>query len=81
VNAAAVSTPADTLLTLSQTPVADADGCMQDPPTILQAGKDTLRDDPLSLFNGLLPRCVFFGALIAGQFFLYDVFKGLFKVP
>ena len=39
--AAAVSTPADTLLTLSQTPVADADGCMQAPPTILQAGKDT----------------------------------------
>ena len=78
--AAAVSTPADTLLTLSQTPVTDADGCMQDPPTILQVGKDTLQTDPLSLFNGLLPRCVFFGALIAGQFLLYDVFKSLFKV-
>jgi hypothetical protein len=78
--AAAVSTPADTLLTLSQTPVTDADGCMKDPPTILQCGKDTLQTDPLSLFNGLLPRCVFFGALIAGQFLLYDVFKSLFKV-
>jgi len=78
--AAAVSTPADTLLTLSQTPVTDADGCMQEPPTILQVAKDALTTEPLSLFNGLLPRCVFFGALIAGQFLLYDVFKSLFKV-
>ena len=32
------------------------------------------------LFNGLLPRCVFFGALIAGQFLLYDDLKRVFKV-
>ena len=78
--AAAVSTPADTLLTLSQTPVTDSNGCQQEPPTLLQAGRDTLQTNPLSLFNGLLPRCVFFGALIAGQFLLYDEFKSLFKV-
>ena len=27
-----------------------------------------------------MPRCIFFGALIAGQFLLYDTFKQLFKV-
>ena len=47
---------------------------------MLQVAKDTLQTNPLSLFNGLLPRCVFFGALIAGQFLLYDEFKSLFKV-
>ena len=47
---------------------------------MLQIAKDTLATNPLSLFNGLLPRCIFFGALIAGQFLLYDDFKRLFKV-
>ena len=82
--AAAVSTPADTLLTLSQAPASggdtDADGGDRESPTMLQLGKDMLETNPLSLFNGLLPRCVFFGALIAGQFLLYDDFKRLFKV-
>ena len=79
--AAAVSTPADTLLTLSQTaPPPDADGRAREPPTMLQIAGDTLRTNPRSLFNGLLPRMVFFGALIAGQFLLYDEFKSLFKV-
>ena len=76
--AAAVSTPADTLLTLSQTPPSvDVDTRA---PNMLEIGKDLLATDPLSLFNGLLPRCVFFGALIAGQFLLYDNFKQIFKV-
>ena len=47
---------------------------------MLQIARDTLETNPLSLFNGLLPRCVFFGALIAGQFLLYDEIKALFKV-
>ena len=82
--AAAISTPADTLLTLSQAaPDADADGggdSSHGPPTMLQIAKEAIATNPLSLFNGLLPRCVFFGALIAGQFLLYDEFKSLFKV-
>ena len=82
--AAAISTPADTLLTLSQAaPDADADGggdSSHGPPTMLQIAKEAVATNPLSLFNGLLPRCVFFGALIAGQFLLYDEFKSLFKV-
>ena len=47
---------------------------------MLQIAKEAIATNPLSLFNGLLPRCVFFGALIAGQFLLYDEFKSLFKV-
>ena len=42
-----------------------------------------LSPQPLTMYpvpSGLLPRCVFFGALIAGQFLLYDDFKRLFKV-
>jgi hypothetical protein len=81
--AAAVSTPADTLLTLSQTspPTADTDGGARAKPlTLLELGQDMVATNPVALFNGLLPRCVFFGALIAGQFLLYDSFKGLFKV-
>ena len=80
--AAAVSTPADTLLTLSQTPSSDdkPNGNASESRTLLRITQDTLATDPLSLFNGLLPRCVFFGALIAGQFLLYDNFKQLFKV-
>ena len=31
-------------------------------------------------YLGLGSRCVWSGAIIAGQFFLYDVFKGAFKV-
>ena len=84
--AAAVSTPADTLLTLSQAPPsagaeADADGSApRGPPSMIQILRETLATNPLGLFNGLLPRCVFFGALIAGQFLLYDEVKALFKV-
>ena len=77
--AAAVSTPADTLLTLSQAPPSGGDGDAHKP-TMLQIAQETLATNPLSLFNGLLPRCVFFGALIAGQFLLYDDLKRLFKV-
>ena len=47
---------------------------------MLELAKDMAVTDPLALFNGLLPRCIFFGALIAGQFLLYDDFKRLFKV-
>ena len=81
--AAAVSTPADTLLTLSQTPppnAASEGGARAEPPTMLQLGKDMVATNPLALFSGLLPRCLFFGALIAGQFLLYDYFKRLFNV-
>ena len=133
--AAAVSTPADTLLTLSQSPPPNADeegGARAEPPTMMevrsatlslslslarslafsplslplflafslsfrrparstrrpslaaryraQLAKDMVAKDPLALFNGLLPRCLFFGALIAGQFLLYDYFKRLFNV-
>ena len=75
--AAAVSTPADTLLTLTQS--CDDDGCTA-APSVLEAAGDAIRTDPLGLFRGLLPRCVFFGALIAGQFLLYDNLKTVFKV-
>ena len=47
---------------------------------MMQAARDAVQTNPLSLFSGLLPRCVFFGALIAGQFLLYDQFKSIFKV-
>ena len=81
--AAAVSTPADTLLTLTQTPPPNADsegGARAEPPTMFQLATDMATTNPLAFFNGLLPRCVFFGALIAGQFLLYDNFKQLFNV-
>ena len=78
ITAAIVSTPADTLLTLTQTPKeGDPNGA---PPTLSEALASSLSADPLSLFRGTLPRCVFFGALIAGQFWLYDDLKRLFKV-
>jgi solute carrier family 25 phosphate transporter 3 len=64
--AAAVSTPADTLLTLGQ----QSGGKGEDAEEVTLPG----------LFRGLLPRCVFFGALIAGQFLLYDDLKRVFKV-
>ena len=73
--AAAISTPADTLLTLTQSSSDD-----NDPPTMLEALAASLQDNPLDLFRGLAPRCVFFGALIAGQFLLYDQCKQLFGV-
>ena len=78
---AAISTPADTLLTLTQSSSAAADGSgTRAPPSIREALEQALATDPLGLFRGLLPRCVFFGALIAGQFLLYDQCKQLFKV-
>ena len=50
------------------------------PPSLLDTAVKIAREDPASLFRGLLPRCLFFGALIAGQFLLYDYFKGAFRV-
>ncbi|KOO32382.1 hypothetical protein Ctob_002315 [Chrysochromulina tobinii] len=93
VSAAAISTPADTLLTQTQAGrkssssggggdvagASDARGT-PDPLSLGEALSTQLATDPLGLFRGLLPRCVFFGALIAGQFLLYDQCKQLFKV-
>lgn len=75
VAAAVVSNPADVMLTKSQS----GNGLSRpNPPlTTLVA---ILRSNPCALFSGLVPRCVFFGALIAGQFLLYDIFKKLFGV-
>ncbi|KAL1528484.1 hypothetical protein AB1Y20_009827 [Prymnesium parvum] len=72
--AAAVSNPADALLTQSQSTDKDS------PASPIDALLQILREDPSALFSGLIPRCVFFGALIAGQFLLYDFFKQLFGV-
>ena len=38
------------------------------------------REEPLALFRGFVPRAVFFGSLIAGQFLLYDYWKQVFRV-
>ncbi|KAL7477660.1 hypothetical protein ACHAW6_003460 [Cyclotella cf. meneghiniana] len=38
------------------------------------------RDGVGSLFRGLGSRCVWAGCIIAGQFLLYDVFRGLFGI-
>ena len=72
--AAAVSTPADTLLTLGQQANEGRESVEGE-----EDGNGEV-DSPLNLFRGLLPRCVFFGALIAGQFLLYDDLKRVFKV-
>jgi hypothetical protein len=93
VSAAAISTPADTLLTQTQAgrkssssggggDVAGASDARGTPDQLSlgEALSTQLATDPLGLFRGLLPRCVFFGALIAGQFLLYDQCKQLFKV-
>lgn len=79
---AAVSTPADTLLTLTQAAADGSDVTSKEaePPSLSTAFADQLREDPLGLFRGLVPRCVFFGALVAGQFVLYDSLKSVFKV-
>jgi hypothetical protein len=37
---------------------------------LVGALRESLATDPLALFSGLLPRCAFFGGLIAGQFLL-----------
>lgn len=50
------------------------------PPSLLDTAVRIVREDPTQFFRGLLPRCLFFGALIAGQFLLYDYFKGAFRV-
>ena len=43
-------------------------------------GREEAREEPLALFRGFVPRAVFFGSLIAGQFLLYDYWKQVFRV-
>jgi solute carrier family 25 (mitochondrial phosphate transporter), member 3 len=38
------------------------------------------QDGPAALFRGLGSRCVWAGSIIAGQFFLYDIFRSVFGV-
>lgn len=68
-----VSQPADSLLTY----VAKDDRDMG-----LWEGARAMivEDGPTSLFRGLGSRCVWAGSIIAGQFFLYDIFRTYFGV-
>ena len=68
-----VSQPADSLLTY----VAKGDREMG-----LWEGAQTMiaEEGPGSLFRGLGSRCVWAGSIIAGQFFLYDIFRTYFGV-
>jgi len=70
-----LTTPADTLVTrLSE---ARARG---EEASLLETARNTLATEPASLFSGLAPRCVLFGATIGGQYLLYDFWTRLFRV-
>ena len=90
---AVVSNPADAILTLAgqqQQPAAKGGGGGRggDEEHAEETGNAALlatasrlaREEPLALFRGFVPRAVFFGSLIAGQFLLYDYWKQVFRV-
>ena len=47
---------------------------------MFDTAKSALTNDPASLFTGLAPRCLLFGATIGGQYLLYDFWTRLFRV-
>ena len=70
-----LTTPADTLVTrLSNARSRGEDA------SLIDTARSTLADDPASLFSGLGPRCLLFGATIGGQYLLYDFWTRLFRV-
>jgi len=85
VAAAIVSQPADVLLTRIARGGGDCQGALPGRVNQLQLLKQeaivVYRQFGLEgFFLGLGSRCLWSGAIIAGQFFLYDVFKSAFKV-
>ena len=91
---AVVSNPADAILTLAgqqQQPAAKGGGGggrggdeehaeETGNAALLATASRLAREEPLALFRGFVPRAVFFGSLIAGQFLLYDYWKQVFRV-
>ncbi len=89
--AGAVSTPADTVLTRLQrrspqrahgAESGDTGHANDSDATAAGMGSlgDELLREPGSLFSGWVARSVLFGAIISGQYLLYDVWKRVFKV-
>ena len=70
-----LTTPADTLVTR----LSDARARGEEA-NLLDTARSTLANDPASLFTGLAPRCLLFGATIGGQYLLYDFWTRLFRV-
>ena len=70
-----VSQPADSVLTYVTKQRAGGNLGLLDGAKIM-----VQRDGVGSLFRGLGSRCVWAGCIIAGQFLLYDVFRGLFGI-
>ena len=48
--------------------------------SLLATARATLANDPASLFVGVAPRCLLFGATVGGQYLLYDFWTRLFRV-
>ena len=69
-----VSQPADSVLTYV---TKQSNGNL----SIIDGTKMMIQKDGItSLFRGLGSRCVWAGCIIAGQFLLYDVFRGIFGI-
>lgn len=70
----AVSQPADSVLTYVTKQSAGNLG-------VVDGARMMIKEDGFgSLFRGLGSRCVWAGCIIAGQFLLYDVFRGIFAI-
>ena len=87
VGAAVISQPADVVLSKvaqgdgSKDYVGQLPGGVNQLALLQQAAKTIIRKYGLGgLYLGLPSRCLWSGAIIAGQFFLYDVFKGALHV-
>lgn len=70
-----LTTPADTLVTRLANARKNGEEA-----SLLDTARTTLATDPMSLFSGLAPRCLLFGATIGGQYLLYDFWTRLFRV-
>ena len=72
-----VSQPADSVLTY----VAKQSGEGGKQMGVLEGSRIMVEEDGVSsLFRGLGSRCLWAGSIIAGQFFLYDIFRSMFSV-
>ena len=72
-----VSQPADSVLTY----VAKQGGESGAQMGVLEGSRVMIAEGGVpSLFRGLGSRCLWAGSIIAGQFFLYDIFRGAFGV-
>lgn len=69
-----VSQPADSVLTYVTKQSAGNLGIFEGAKMMVQ------KDGVGSLFRGLGSRCIWAGCIIAGQFLLYDVFRGMFGI-